>query len=187
MEYICTQSFLSESCFKHILDKKMKKYLASALAAVAVATLAGCSSVDLDKDKDGVNAANGDWTAIQNAINDPNGPLAKKEVYFDFDSYTVSPQYMPVVTNHAKFLASNPALRVTLEGNTDERGGREYNLALGQKRAEAVKQRMTLLGVNPDQIEAVSFGKEKPRAEGSNEAAWAENRRVDIRYVLPTP
>ena len=94
------------------------------------------------------------------------------------------PDQMPVVTNHAQFLAAHKNLNVRLEGNTDERGGREYNLALGHKRAEAVKERMTLLGVSPQQIETISYGKEKPKAEGHDEAAYYENRRVDIHYML---
>lgn len=161
----------------------MKTAYKTLFAALAALSLTACSSVDLDKDKD--LAAQGDMEAIQKALNDPNSPLAKKEVHFGFDSYSVEPNEMPVVQNHSRFLNANKNLKVVLEGNTDERGGREYNLALGQKRAEAVKSRMTLMGVNPDQIETVSFGKEKPRSLGSDEASYADNRRVDIRYNLP--
>ena len=117
-------------------------------------------------------------------LNAKDGPLAKREIYFDFDSYSVSPQYMPIVTNHAKFLANNKNVKVMLEGNTDARGSREYNLALGQKRSEAVKQRMTLMGVNPDQVESISFGKERPKALGDTEEDYAQNRRVDIHYLV---
>ncbi len=115
-------------------------------------------------------------------LNDPKGELANRSVYFDFDSFVVSSQYEPVVQAHAKYLNTHKDRKVVIQGNTDDRGGREYNLALGQKRAEAVRKSMNLMGVSDSQIEAVSFGKEKPKASGNNEAAWAENRRADIVY-----
>ncbi|HEY1058108.1 MAG TPA: peptidoglycan-associated lipoprotein Pal [Limnobacter sp.] len=115
-------------------------------------------------------------------LNDPQGVLAKRSVYFDFDSYDVKGEYRTVVQNHAKYLAANANRKVVIQGNTDDRGGAEYNLALGQRRADAVKTLMLSLGVKESQIETVSFGKEKPKATGSNEAAWAENRRADIAY-----
>ena len=135
----------------------------AAAAAVAL-SLSACSTVDLDKDKAGSIT---DGTSVEEALSSKTGPLANREVHFDFDSYTVSPDQMPVVTNHAQFLAAHKNLNVRLEGNTDERGGREYNLALGQKRAEAVKERMTLLGVSPQQIETISYGKEKSQSRRS--------------------
>jgi peptidoglycan-associated lipoprotein len=113
---------------------------------------------------------------------DPNNPLSRKSVFFDFDSFIVKSEFQPVVEAHGKYLASTKNRRIMVEGHTDERGGREYNLALGQKRAEAVKQRLMLLGATDGQIETVSFGKEKPSAAGSNEEAWAQNRRADIVY-----
>jgi peptidoglycan-associated lipoprotein len=115
-------------------------------------------------------------------LNDPQGVLAKRSIYFDLDSYTVKDEFKPVLEAHARYLNSNKTRQIVIQGNTDERGGREYNLALGQKRAEAVRRAMTLLGVQENQLEAVSFGKEKPKAQGSDEAAWAENRRADIAY-----
>ena len=115
-------------------------------------------------------------------LNDPQGVLAKRSIYFDLDSYTVKDEFKPVLENHARFLNANKSRQIVIQGNTDERGGREYNLALGQKRAEAVRRAMSLLGVQESQMEAVSFGKEKPKALGSDEAAWAENRRADIAY-----
>ena len=114
-------------------------------------------------------------------LNDPKGVLAKRSVYFDLDSYIVKDEFKPVVDAHAKYLTANKR-KIIIQGNTDERGGREYNLALGQKRAEAVRKSMSLLGVPEAQMEAVSFGKEKPKATGSDEAAWAENRRAGIVY-----
>lgn len=103
-------------------------------------------------------------------------------MFFDFDKYNVKPEFDTLVADHAKFLAANPNVAVKVEGYTDDRGGAEYNLALGQKRAEAVRKAMSTLGVPESQIEAVSLGKEKPKATGSNEEAWAQNRRADIVY-----
>ena len=117
-----------------------------------------------------------------NPLRDPNNVLSKRSVFFDFDSFVVKSEYQPIVQTHGNYLGTNKQRRVTIVGNTDERGGREYNLALGQKRAEAVKQRLMLLGVVDSQVETVSLGKEKPRATGSNEEAWAQNRRADLNY-----
>ena len=105
----------------------------------------------------------------------------QRAVYFDFDSYVVKDDYRPIIEAHAKRLAADRKKKLSLEGHTDERGGREYNLALGQKRAEAVAKSLTLLGVADNQVEAVSFGKERPAAQGSDEAAWAKNRRVELK------
>ncbi|MFZ6642222.1 peptidoglycan-associated lipoprotein Pal [Undibacterium sp. TC4M20W] len=115
-------------------------------------------------------------------LNNPNSPLAKRSVYFDFDQYVVKTEYSGTVNAHSKYLSANNGKKILIQGNTDERGGREYNLALGQKRAEAVRKSLSLLGVPEAQMEAVSLGKEKPKATGSDEAAWAENRRADIIY-----
>jgi len=120
---------------------------------------------------------------------DPNAATAQgpvgvaRIVYFDYDSYTVKPEFQSLIDGQAKFLKGTPQRHVSIEGHTDERGGREYNLALGQKRSEAVRRALTLLGVNDSQIEAVSFGKEKPAAQGSGEEVWAQNRRAEIRYT----
>jgi peptidoglycan-associated lipoprotein len=115
-------------------------------------------------------------------LNDPKGVLANRSVYFDFDSYAVRDDGKPVVSNHAGYLTKHTERKVLIQGNTDERGGTEYNLALGQKRAEAVRKAMSALGVSDGQMEAVSLGKEKPKATGHDESAWAENRRADIVY-----
>ncbi len=104
-----------------------------------------------------------------------------KTVYFDYDSFIVKAEAMPTVEGHAKVLQGSRTQRLTLEGHTDERGGREYNLALGQKRAEAVLRSLTVLGVSAEQLEPVSMGEEKPAAEGGDEAAWAKNRRVEFK------
>src|SRR5688572_295173 len=104
----------------------------------------------------------------------------KRSVYYEFDSYDVKPEYRALIEGHARWLRANPKARLTIEGNTDEWGSREYNVALGQRRAESVTRMMVLMGVKPEQIEAISFGKEKPRDTSHNEAAWAENRRSDF-------
>lgn len=110
------------------------------------------------------------------------GPAGSNIVFFDYDSFTLKPEARAVIETNAKFLQANKQSKAMLEGHTDERGGREYNLALGQKRAEAVRQALTLLGVSDAQVEAVSFGKEKPMATGGDEAALAKNRRVEFKY-----
>ncbi len=115
-------------------------------------------------------------------LDDPASPLAKRSIYFDFDSFVVRDDYRPTVEAHARYLLTNPTRRVVIQGNTDERGSREYNLALGQKRSEAVRRSMSALGVPDSQIEAVSFGEERPRATGTDEASFAENRRADLMY-----
>jgi peptidoglycan-associated lipoprotein len=111
----------------------------------------------------------------------PGGKLANRSVYFDFDSYVVKAEGQDVVQNHAAYLGKNQRT-ILIQGNTDERGGAEYNLALGQKRAEAVRKSLAALGVADSRMEAVSLGKEKPKAEGHDEAAWSQNRRADIVY-----
>jgi peptidoglycan-associated lipoprotein len=116
-------------------------------------------------------------------LRDPNNILSKRSVYFDFDKFVVKNEYVPLVEAHAKFLKQTGDAKVLIQGNTDERGSREYNLALGQKRADAVKKSLTLLGVKEDQIESVSLGEEKPKSDAHDEAAWAENRRSDILYT----
>ena len=115
---------------------------------------------------------------------DVNSPLYKqKSVYFDFDVYTIKSEFTAMLELHAGYLKSHPELQVKLEGNADERGGREYNLSLGQKRSESVKRALVTLGAGESQLEAVSYGEEKPRATGHDEVSWAENRRVDFVYA----
>ncbi len=116
-------------------------------------------------------------------FDDPASPLSRKSVFFEFDKYTISPADQVIVTAHAKYISTHSTAKVRLEGNADERGGREYNLALGQKRADAVKKSLVLLGASEASVESVSFGKEKPVDFSHNEDAWAKNRRVDIKYT----
>jgi peptidoglycan-associated lipoprotein len=111
------------------------------------------------------------------------GPVGvARIVYFDFDSYVVKPEFQSLIDGHARFLQANGSRRIAIEGHTDDVGGREYNLALGQKRAEAVRRALGLLGVRDSQVEAVSFGKEKPAVSGSSDSARSENRRAEISY-----
>lgn len=113
---------------------------------------------------------------------EPDLQSSSKVIYFDYDSSAIKPEFKVVLDAHARFLLADKTRRVALEGHTDAQGGREYNLALGQKRAEAVRSAMSLLGVSDTQVEAVSFGMEKPAAQGSDEASFAKNRRVEIYY-----
>ena len=119
----------------------------------------------------------------QNPLKDPSNILSKRVIFFEFDSYVVKDEYKPVIEAHSKYLQANRNARMTVQGHADERGSREYNIALGQRRADAVKKMMLLYGAGEVQIETVSFGKEKPRREGHDETSWAENRRVDIIYA----
>jgi peptidoglycan-associated lipoprotein len=115
---------------------------------------------------------------------DPNSPLNREHsVFFEFDDSVVAKEWQPVVQRHGDYLSHTPSLKVVVQGNADERGSAEYNLALGQRRAEAVKKALELMGVKAAQVEAVSFGEEKPKATGHDDAAWHENRRADIVYV----
>ena len=116
------------------------------------------------------------------ALTDPNNILSKRSVFFDFDSYIIKSEAKPLVEAHARFLVQNPQMKMLIQGNTDERGSREYNLALGQKRADVVKQALLLLGAKEAQIESVSLGEEKPRCDDASEACYAENRRGDMLY-----
>jgi peptidoglycan-associated lipoprotein len=115
-------------------------------------------------------------------LKDPNNILSKRIVYFDYDKDTVKSEFQAIVQAHAKFLADNRGRKIRLEGHADERGSREYNMALGQRRADAVRKATNLLGVANERMETISFGEDKPRAQGSDEAAWSQNRRVEIVY-----
>ena len=114
---------------------------------------------------------------------DPASQLSiKRSVYFDYDNFSVKSDYAPMLEMHGRYLAANPKLAIRVEGNADERGSKEYNLALGQKRAEAVVRTLKVYGVRENQMEAVSWGEEKPKAQGNDEAAFSQNRRVDLGY-----
>ena len=165
-----------------------RKHFIRLVPALAVALLAACSSTpDNSSDLATVDATGTSGIPKLSAaalakLRDPNSPLSKRSVYFGYDQYDVQSEYRNQLQAHAKFIASEPNARVLIQGNTDDRGSREYNLALGQRRAESVKQSLEVLGVKPEQVEAVSLGMEKPRATGSTEADHAQNRRADFIY-----
>ena len=159
------------------------------LAIVALgATLVGCAAPKTGRDDATYYYSNKAASAVPKVEPAPppavqNGPEGvSKIVYFDFDKYNIKSEYVKIVEAHASYMRNRTSSRVVIEGNTDQRGGREYNLALGQRRSDAVARMMTLLGVHSDQIEAISFGKERPKALGNTEADYAENRRADIVY-----
>lgn len=116
------------------------------------------------------------------ALKDPNNILSKRLIYFDYDSNQVKEEFRPLVAAHAKYVSQNSKAKMIVQGHTDERGSREYNLALGQRRADAVKQMMAVLGAEGARVETVSFGEEKPRVQGASESAFSENRRAEIVY-----
>ena len=150
--------------------------------AIPGGTTAGAAAGGATSTTAGVNAQAASNVARVDANNaQAAANAAGRVVYFDFDSFVLADQYKPVVDAHARALTSNRAKRLMVEGHTDERGGREYNLALGQKRADSVVRVLTLLGAKDEQIEAVSFGKESPAAQGNDEAAWAKNRRAELK------
>lgn len=115
-------------------------------------------------------------------FSDPNNPLSHQTIYFKYDSSQIQDEFIPVIHAHAQYLVANPGQRVILEGHTDERGSREYNIALGEQRAKAVLRMMEMQGVSPSQVEVVSYGEEKPAALEQDEAAWQLNRRVEVVY-----
>lgn len=174
----------------------MKKIV---LSAILLSLLAACSSTEVkDQEKAPVasstpSTGNGAQTqgsgtqgvsgAALNPLKDPSNILSKRNVFFDYDKYDVKDEFKPLVQAHAKYLSSNPGAGIIVQGNCDERGSREYNIALGQRRAEAVRKMLNVLGVADKQIETVSFGEEKPRAACHDESCWKENRRSDIVYV----
>jgi peptidoglycan-associated lipoprotein len=170
------------------------------IAICCTTLLAACSSTP--DSRDGAPAASASHPAAANTQPRSSAPAAstaasqkaggdaiaasapgENSVYFDYDSTAVKDRYRQVVSGHARYLSNARATRVTVQGNADERGSREYNLALGQRRAEAVKDHLELLGVPEERIEAISFGEEKPRSEAPTEAGYAENRRADIVYA----
>ena len=157
------------------------------LSCVAVLALAACSSTPPAASSDASAKQAAPASAVAAVVVpphlDPNSVLSKNHsVYFDFDKFTIKQEYASVIQQHGTYLASHPQLSIKVEGNADERGSREYNLALGQKRAEAAAKALKVYGVKDAQVEAVSWGKEKPVATGHDEAAWAKNRRDDIVY-----
>jgi peptidoglycan-associated lipoprotein len=163
-----------------VVDKKASSVSngASSSGLSDINPSASSSSQQVQQPKSTVEPVNS--LANENA---PAGPAnIEKIVYFDYDSFIIKPEFQSTIEAHAQYLKSNSRAKISLEGHTDERGGREYNLALGQKRADAVRQSLTLLGVATSQIETVSFGEEKPAMQGADESAFAKNRRAEFFY-----
>lgn len=180
-------------------DNHVQIFKFSALILLASAVLAGCSSTPVAQ----TSAKSTETPAVVPMLTpatssapkpvvssvtlpphlDPKSPIStERSIYFDFDVFTIKPDYLKLVEQHGNYLLSKPALSIRIEGNADERGNSEYNLALGQKRAQAVLQALKTYGVTESQMEAVSWGKERPKATGHDESAWKENRRADLVY-----
>jgi peptidoglycan-associated lipoprotein len=174
--------------------KKLALYLA--IAALA----AGCASKETQTDapvtdrsagtsqpsstaRGATTTPSAQPTIAGNPLRDPNNILSKRSVFFDYDSNSVKDEYRGVVQAHSRYLGDKRDAKIRIEGNADERGSREYNLALGQRRAESVKKMMTVLGVQDGRVETTSYGEEKPMAQGHDEQAWSQNRRADIKYA----
>jgi peptidoglycan-associated lipoprotein len=175
----------------------MKTTKACLLVTCAVALLAGCSSAPKNTtaanstpppaasapvpaaDKPASTVA----SVVLPAYLDPKSPIhTDRSIYFDFDNFSIKKDYASVIERQGQYLSSHPSLSIKVEGNADERGSAEYNLALGQKRAQSVLKALSVYGVKESQMEAISWGREKPKATGHDEAAWEQNRRVDLGY-----
>jgi peptidoglycan-associated lipoprotein len=165
----------------------------SLIALTTLLTLAGCGSQPAAPEQDGAGVESRNPSAVTTgvgtadpygaaALKDPKSPLSKRSIYFDYDSYIVKDEFKSLLDHHAKFLAKNTQYKMLIQGNADDRGSREYNLALGQQRAEAVKKALMLLGAKDAQLESVSLGEEKPACMDATESCWAQNRRGDMLY-----
>ena len=158
------------------------------LSACASTSDKGQAGAAVEDKSLGQQAGGADTKGVQKSIvaadplKDLSNILSKRSVYYDYDSYAVKDEYKALVEAHAQYLKQNSKAKAFVQGNCDERGSREYNISLGQKRAESVKKMMSVLGVADSQMETVSFGEEKPKSEGHDESAWAQNRRTDIIY-----
>ena len=189
----------------------MRKLLAITTVGLSAALILGCSSQPTSDEKAGVEertptatkpaspstaqtkpASSGGVEAKplapslntgQNPLKDPNNILSKRSIFYDYDSDVIKDEFRPMLQAHAKYLASNRSARMLIQGNTDERGGREYNIALGQRRADAVKRMLVLLGAQESQVESASLGEEKPRCEEKTDACYSQNRRGDLLYA----
>ncbi|MEW6293349.1 MAG: peptidoglycan-associated lipoprotein Pal [Pseudomonadota bacterium] len=174
----------------------MRKSVLS-VSLVSLAILAGCGSQPPAPEQEGAGVESRSPGAVTStspvgtagidpyalaALKDPKSPLAKRSIYFDLDSYIVKDEYQTLLGHHAQFLTKNSQMKMLIQGNADERGSREYNLSLGQKRSEAVKKALMLLGVKEAQLESVSLGEEKPACMEATESCWAQNRRGDMLY-----
>ena len=175
----------------------MNKRLSFAVMALFAAGLTGCATTDSQPEANAAatspsstsaSATTGSRSGSNVGTNKQGNAVPpvgqgvdlKRSVYFEFDKYNVKPEYHALVESHARWLKANPGAKLVIEGNADEQGSREYNLALGQRRAESVQKMMQLMGVRSDQLEAISYGEERPRLTGHDEKAWSENRRSDF-------
>jgi peptidoglycan-associated lipoprotein len=170
--------------------------LALTAAVSAALLLAACSSQPPAPEQGGAPVTDGKVATVTTApvgtegvdpyalaaLKDPKSAVYKRSVFFDYDQYVIKDEFKPLIEAHGKFLVKNPKIKMLIQGNADERGSREYNLALGQKRAEAMKKALILQGATEGQIEAVSLGEEKPRCTDANESCWSQNRRGDMLY-----
>ena len=175
---VCASLLFLAACGSNVKLDEAPVENRTATAIAAPPTAAASASAGGNAASKGVAPV--EITATGTAAAGPTG--AVKIIYFDYDSFTIKPEFQSAVEAHARYMAANKVRKLAVEGHTDERGGREYNLALGQKRAEAVRRALGLLGVTDAQVEAVSFGKEKPAAPGSDEASLAKNRRAELNY-----
>ena len=175
----------------------MRTSIALSLSLLTLFALSGCGSQPAAPEQAGAGVEDRSPSAVSTtapvapvsadpyglaALKDPKSPLSKRSIYFDYDSFVVKDEYKALLDHHAKFLAKNAQVKMLIQGNADERGSREYNLALGQKRAEAVRKALLLLGASEAQLESVSLGEEKPACMDQTEACWAQNRRGDMLY-----
>ena len=175
----------------------MRAFVIAAFSAAAAAFVAGCTTTPTEEEQKPAGVENRDQGGTKvppvdvrgkvgesefAILKDPKSILSKRSIYYDFDKFDVKDEYRPLVEAHAKFLKEHPTAKMLIQGNTDERGSREYNVGLGQRRSDGVKSMLKLLGVKEEQIESVSLGEEKPKADGHDESAWSQNRRSDMLY-----
>lgn len=171
---------LSSACSSHRARPTPNASANTTVPSDQSATAGGAANQNAADAANAAAVANGTAAGVEGPT---GGLLDTKTIYFDFDSSQIKSDYNPIIAAHAKYLTSNPSVRVRLEGNTDERGTREYNIGLGERRAQAVREALMLQGVADAQITTVSYGEERPAVTGHSEAAWSKNRRVDIVYL----
>ena len=170
------------------MNNTIKRTMSTVAILALLGALFGCSATRKESDRDVVSGKgkraglNGGNSSLRPWEIEGN-PLYNRIVYFDFDKSDVRNDARELITKHSAFLSKNPSIRVRLEGHADERGSREYNIGLGERRAQAVRRLMLFQGVTDRQLESISYGEERPAVEGHDEAAWAKNRRVELVYL----
>jgi peptidoglycan-associated lipoprotein len=178
--WVCVLGMTLAGCSSHRTRPTAAGGAGAATGEQPASQTAGAQNESATNAATQADVANGTGPGVQGPA---SADLQNRTIYFDFDSSEIKPDYTGVVAAHAKYLVGNPSIRVRLEGNTDERGSREYNIGLGERRAQAVRQALMLQGVADSQITTVSYGEERPAVTGHAEAAWSKNRRVDIVYL----